>query len=49
MLIYVMHRWFRSDTARAAAADRYADVHGNTDLDMYNAYLKKLSSHDRDR
>ena len=49
MLIYVMHRWFRSDTARAAAADRYADVHGNADLDTYNAYLKNLSSHDRDR
>jgi len=49
MLVYVMHRWFRSDTATAAAADRYADVHGNTELDAYNAYLNKLHSHDSER
>lgn len=49
MLVYVMHRWFRSDTATAAAADRYADVHGNTELDAYNSYLNKLHSHDSER
>nr|WP_314646770.1 cytochrome c oxidase assembly protein [uncultured Microbacterium sp.] len=42
MLMYVMHRWFRDDTAKAAAADRYRDVHGDSDLDAYNAYLRGL-------
>lgn len=42
MLVYVMHRWFRDDTARAAAADRYDDVHGTTELDAYNTYLEGL-------
>ncbi|MGO4488808.1 cytochrome c oxidase assembly protein [Microbacterium sp. 2RAF4] len=42
MLVYVMHRWFRDDTARAAAADRYADAHGTSELDAYNAYLEGL-------
>lgn len=49
MLVYVMHRWFRSDTATAAAADRYADLHGNSELDAYNSYLNKLNSHDPER
>ncbi|MBT2485037.1 MULTISPECIES: cytochrome c oxidase assembly protein [unclassified Microbacterium] len=42
ILVYVMHRWFREDTARAAAEDRYADVHGTVDLDAYNAHLETL-------
>lgn len=46
MLIYVMHRWFRDDTARADAADRHADLHGHTELDAYNAYLTRL--HEKD-
>lgn len=46
MLVYVMHRWFREDTARAVAADRYADVHGTSELDAYNAYLEKLREKD---
>ncbi|WP_194421569.1 cytochrome c oxidase assembly protein [Microbacterium abyssi] len=49
MLIYVMHRWFRDDTATAAAADRYVDAHGNAELDAYNQYLNKLSSGDVER
>lgn len=48
MLIYIMHRWFREDTATAAASDRYADMHGNAELDEYNAYLENLSSRDRE-
>ncbi|WP_217183887.1 cytochrome c oxidase assembly protein [Streptomyces sp. AC495_CC817] len=44
MLIYVMHRWFRDDTARAAAQDRYIDAHGSAELDEYNAYLERLRS-----
>lgn len=46
ILVYVMHRWFREDTARAAAADRYADLHGTTELDAYNTYLKRLREKD---
>ena len=46
MLIYVMHRWFRDDTARAAAADRHADLHGDDELDSYNAYLTRLHQKD---
>ena len=49
LLIYVLHRWFRDDTARARAADRHADRHGNPDLDAYNAYLNDLRSRDIDR
>ena len=32
MLIYVMHRWFRDDTAQAAAADRRAHAQRNSSL-----------------
>lgn len=46
MLIYVMHRWFGDDTARAAAADGHADLHGNAELDSYNAYLTRLHQKD---
>lgn len=46
MLVYVMHRWFREDTARAAAQDRYVDRHGSSELDDYNAYLEKLRERD---
>ncbi|MFS2280629.1 cytochrome c oxidase assembly protein [Microbacterium sp. OR21] len=46
MLLYVMHRWFRDDTLRAAKADRYADVHGDPELDAYNAYLDALRKKD---
>ena len=46
ILIYVMHRWYRDDTARAAAADRHADVYGNDELDSYNEYLTRLHQKD---
>ncbi|MEW1974588.1 cytochrome c oxidase assembly protein [Microbacterium profundi] len=46
MLVYVMHRWFRDDTARAAADDRFTDAHGTSELDAYNAYLSKLREKD---
>lgn len=42
ILIYVLHRWFRHDTARARAADRRADLHGDPDLDAYNDHLRRL-------
>ena len=46
MLIYVMHRWFRNDTAQAVAADRRADAHGDPELDAYNDYLTRLHQKD---
>lgn len=46
MLIFVMHRWFRDDTARDAAAARYADAHGDPELDAYNAHLDMLRQKD---
>lgn len=42
MLLYVVYRWFRDDTTKAAAADRHADQHGDPDLDAYNDYLSSL-------
>lgn len=48
MLLYVVYRWFRDDTARAAAADRHADEHGDAQLDAYNDYLRSLRESARD-
>lgn len=42
MLLFILHRWFRDDTARATAADARADRFGDTDLDAYNDYLARL-------
>lgn len=42
MLLYILHRWFRDDTARAARADARADRLGDPDLDAYNDYLARL-------
>ncbi|RGE22466.1 cytochrome c oxidase assembly protein [Leucobacter sp. wl10] len=42
MAVYIMHRWFRADTERAAARDRRADIDGDPDLDAYNDYLARL-------
>ncbi len=47
MLLYVMHRWFRDDTTRTAADDRYKDAHGDTELDSYNEYLRNLHGNGR--
>ncbi|WP_119697167.1 cytochrome c oxidase assembly protein [Microbacterium halotolerans] len=44
MLLYIMHRWFRADTAAARAADRQADAHGDPELDAYNAHLAALQA-----
>ncbi len=46
IIIYVMHRWFRDDAARTEATDRYIDVHGNPELDAYNAHLAALRQKD---
>lgn len=42
MLLILMSRWYRDDTAQARAADRRADREGTPDLDSYNAYLRSL-------
>lgn len=42
MILIVMHRWFRHDSVRDAAASRWADTHGDPDLDAYNDYLRRL-------
>lgn len=42
ILIYVMHRWFRDDTRRAARRDRDVDQHGDAELDAYNQYLARI-------
>ena len=47
MLLYVMHRWFRDDTTRTAADDRYKDAHGDTELASYNEYLRNLHGNGR--
>ncbi len=42
ILLFMLPRWFRDDTARARAADVRADVLGTPELDAYNAYLAQL-------
>ncbi|MBB3159481.1 putative membrane protein [Microbacterium proteolyticum] len=42
MILIVMHRWFRHDSVRDAAASRWADAHGDPELDEYNEYLRRL-------
>jgi putative membrane protein len=42
ILVYLVHRWYRDDTRRAARADRTADQSGNPELAQYNQYLEQL-------
>ncbi|MBN8424382.1 hypothetical protein JF531_07590 [Microbacterium esteraromaticum] len=35
-------RWRIDETGRAGAADRYADIHGTSELATYNTRLEKL-------
>ncbi|MGB3909809.1 MAG: cytochrome c oxidase assembly protein [Pseudolysinimonas sp.] len=49
MLLYILHRWFRDDTSKAAAADRRAAREGDPDLDAYNEYLTQLRQRDQQR
>ncbi|MET3768811.1 putative membrane protein [Marisediminicola sp. UYEF4] len=46
MLLYILHRWFRDDTSKAAAADVRVARYGNPDLDAYNEYLAQLRQRD---
>lgn len=49
MLLYILHRWFRDDTSKAAAADLRAARQGDPDLDAYNEYLAQLRQRDEKR
>lgn len=49
ILLVLMGRWYRDDTARAARADRQSDLYGDADLDAYNAYLTSLRGQERPR
>ncbi|MER3394143.1 MAG: cytochrome c oxidase assembly protein [Microcella pacifica] len=46
LLIYILHRWHRDDTSRAAAADVRADQEGAPGLEAYNDYLARLGQRD---
>lgn len=43
LLLLVMMRWQRDDSRKSARAAAEADLHGDHDLDAYNAYLARLS------
>lgn len=45
-LLFVMERWFRSDTARSARADRGADTETEVELEAYNRRLSRLAEQD---
>jgi putative membrane protein len=49
MLLYILQRWFRDDTSKAAAADVRAARYGDPDLDAYNEYLAQLRQRDEKR
>lgn len=49
LLLYILHRWFRDDTTKAAAADRRAARDGDPELDAYNEYLAHLRQRDHRR
>ncbi|GEM00460.1 cytochrome c oxidase assembly protein [Cellulomonas terrae] len=42
VLLIIFARWQRDDAHRAQSADRDIDLHGNAELDAYNAYLESL-------
>ena len=49
MLLYILQRWFRDDTSKAAAADIRASRYGDPDLDAYNEYLAQLHRREEKR
>lgn len=44
IFVYLLHRWFVTDTRRAARRDRSVDRDGDTELEAYNEYLARLRS-----
>ena len=46
ILLYLLQRWYRSDTVNSRAHDRRVEIHGNPELDEYNAYLARIAAAD---
>jgi putative copper resistance protein D len=44
VVIALLIQWSRQDERSARRADRQADVHGDTDLEAYNAMLRRLAT-----
>jgi putative copper resistance protein D len=44
VVIALLIQWSRQDERSARRADRQADVHGDVDLDAYNAMLRRLAT-----
>lgn len=44
ILIYLLERWFRSETRQNRVKDARVDKQGDPDLDAYNAYLARLQA-----
>ncbi|TQM37964.1 cytochrome c oxidase assembly protein [Pseudonocardia cypriaca] len=44
VVIALLVQWSRQDERSARRADRQADVHGDADLDAYNAMLRRLAT-----
>jgi putative copper resistance protein D len=44
VVIALLIQWSRQDERSARRADRQADVHGDADLDAYNAMLRRLAT-----
>jgi putative copper resistance protein D len=44
VVIALLIQWSRQDERSAKRADRQADVHGNAELDAYNAMLRRLAT-----
>ncbi|OLS97708.1 copper resistance protein CopD [Pseudonocardia sp. CNS-004] len=44
VVISLLIQWSRQDERSAKRADRQADVHGNAELDAYNAMLRRLAT-----
>lgn len=46
VLLAVFAEWIRAEERVSRRKDRAADLHGDTELDAYNAYLATLAAHD---
>jgi cytochrome c oxidase assembly factor CtaG/putative copper export protein len=47
VVLALLVQWSRQDERSARRADRHAEVHGDTDLDAYNAMLRRLATEGR--
>jgi putative copper resistance protein D len=49
LVLAVAYLWSRSEDRAAQRSDRQADRDGDAELNAYNAYLARLSAHDKQR